>query len=72
MDVGYGKIPDAAAYAGISPRTLRSWLKMGLLYSKMPTGAILIKFKNIDDFIDKFKVDQNEVDELVNQVMREL
>jgi len=72
MDAGFGKIQDCARYAGISVRTFRKWLRMGLSYSKMPTGAILIKFKNIDEFIEKFRIDRNEVDRLVDEVMREL
>jgi len=68
---GWGKIPSAALYAGVSPRTLRKWLKKGLRHSK-PMGAILIKFSDIDKFLGNHVVCVNEVDSIVDGVMAEL
>lgn len=72
MTPAFGKIPASAAYAGVSDRTFRKWLKMGLSYSRMPSGAVLIKFSDIDRFVEKFKVNQHRVDEIVGEVMSEI
>ncbi|UCE05173.1 MAG: hypothetical protein JSW07_16355 [bacterium] len=69
---GWGKPKHAAKYACTSERTLRSWLKQGLKHSRLSTGAIFIKYSDIDDFLKKFEVDENEADRIVNEVCREM
>jgi hypothetical protein len=68
----FGKVNDAARYSGVSHRTIRTWLTMGLPYSKMPTGVILIKLADIDSFIQKHQVSRNQVDEIVESIMKDL
>ena len=70
MDPAFGKIPMIAKYAGVSERTLRKWLKLGLPYSKLPTGCILIKTADVDDFIKSFRVNRNYVDEIADDILR--
>lgn len=70
---GWVKIKSAAKYAGISERTFRDWLKTGLRHVKLPTGALLVKYMWIDDFLENHEVDsQKQVDEVVAEVCKEL
>ena len=66
---GWAKIKKAAQYAGISERTLRTWLKEGLVYSRVRSGTVLIHKDDIDQFIRNFQVTKNEVKEIVDEVM---
>ena len=70
---GWGKINDGAEYAGVSPRTFRSWLKQGHKHSRLPSGRILIKFEDIDDFLDQFEVrepnNSQKLDDLVDEIV---
>ena len=70
---GYGKVKEAARYAGVSPRTLRKFLKQGLKHVRLPTGTILIRYGWIDEFLERFEVEagQDRVDKLVEEVTRE-
>jgi excisionase family DNA binding protein len=69
---GWGKIKPAAKYAGISERTFRDWLKVGLPHSRLPSGTILIKYSDIDEFLKRFEVMKNQADEMVEQILSEL
>jgi hypothetical protein len=69
---GWAKIKTAAKYADISPRSLRSWLKAGLEYSRLSSGTILIRYSSIDKFLEGFSVHDNEVDHIVNEIAKEL
>jgi hypothetical protein len=69
---GWGKINSAASYAGVKPRTLRSWLKQGLRHSRLPSGTVLIKFSEVDDFLKSFSSDENEIDKIVNEAVQGL
>ncbi len=72
MAPGYGKIKQAAAYMNISVRTLRSLLQEGLPSYKLPTGCILLKYSDIDAFINQFKVENNFLDELTTDIATEV
>ena len=65
---GWVKIKSAAKYAGMSERTLRTWLKKGLKYSCLPSGTILIRYDDIDDYLESFAVNENEVDSIVEGI----
>jgi predicted site-specific integrase-resolvase len=67
---GWTKIKGGAKYAGMSERTLREWLKKGLPHSILPSGTILIKYSAIDDYLESYSVQDNEVDNVVNDVIR--
>ena len=66
---GWAKVKPAAKYAGISERTFRDWLKQGLKHSRLSSGTILISYCAIDDFLERFTVDDDQVDRLVNEVL---
>ena len=45
------KIPSAAQYAGVKPRTFRKWIHGGLLRVNRVNGTILVSESAIDDFL---------------------
>ena len=69
---GWAKIKEVAKYAGVSVRTLRDWLKDGLRHSRLSTGTILVSYAAIDEYLERFEVSNNQVDDIVNKVMQEL
>ena len=66
---GWANVKKAAEYANVSERTLRDWLKEGLKHSRLNKKTIRVRYCDIDEFLEKFKVNSNFVDELVNSVM---
>ena len=71
MTAGWCKIRQAAAYAGVSTRTMRDWLKQGLKHSRVG-GCILLRFSDVDAFIEKFTVNENLIDTVVDDVLKGL
>ena len=69
---GWAKITTAAKYAGVSKKTFREWLKRGLPYSDPPAGPDLVKLKDIDEFLERYKASQNKIDETVDSIMKGL
>lgn len=69
---GWGKPKIAAKYSGVGDRTLRKWLGMGLPHVRLPSGTILVKFEEIDRFLNQFEVSENRVDKIVSEVEKEL
>ena len=69
---GYAKVKKAAKYAGVSERTFREWLKDSLRHSRLSTGTILIPYAAIDEYLERFEVRRNQVDDLVDKMMQEL
>jgi len=67
---GWCKIKTAAAYAGVSERTLENWLKQGLKFTRLPTGTRLIKYEWIDIFLEGYADSGNDVDKVVEEVMK--
>ena len=68
---GWGKIKDAAKYCSVSTRTLRDWLKRGLKHSRVDGGCILIRFSAIDEFLERFSVEDNLAD-VADAIVREV
>ena len=67
------KIKAAAGYSGVSPRTLRTWLRKGLPHSRVtPMGAILISEKSIDEVLQSCEVEENQVEDIVKSVVGEV
>ena len=59
------KIKDAMKYAGIKDqRTFRNWLKSGLPHSRLPSGTVLIRYSDIDRWLEGFQVKESASDEL--------
>ncbi len=68
---GWANVKKAAEYASVSERTVRNWLKEGLKHSRLNVKTIRVRYCDIDEFLEKFKVNNNFVEELVNSVMRD-
>ena len=71
MPEGWVKVKKAAQYAGISERTLWTWLSSGLPYARVG-GTALVSYKDLDTYIRKHTVNRNEVQEIVEDVLRTL
>ena len=69
MQERWMKIKPAAAYAGCSERTYRKWLKQGLVHSRLSGGLVLTHTTNIDIFLRKFEIDNNEADRIVQELL---
>lgn len=69
---GWFRIKAGAKYAGVSERTLRSWLKTGLRHSRLPTGTILVKREWLDEFLEHYEYDTDgsEVNRIVYQICK--
>jgi len=67
----WGGIKDSAEYSGRGVRVIRTWLKKGLRHSRIQGGAILIKFSDIDEFLKKFEVNENKVDRIVDEALKD-
>jgi hypothetical protein len=67
---GWLKVKEAAVYCDMSERAIRSWLKDGLRHSRLASGTILIKVEWIDEFLGRFEAQENEVDRIVDEVVR--
>ncbi len=69
---GWGRVKAGAKHGGVGERIFRDWLKIGLKHSRLPSGTILIKFSDIDEFLEGFQVNRNQVDEIVDQTLKDL
>jgi hypothetical protein len=68
---GWASVKKAAKYADISERTIRDGLKNGLKHSKPSAGMIPIRCSDIDDYLPKYQVDENFVDAVVVEILRD-
>jgi len=67
---GWARVKKAAKYADVSERTMRSWMKDGLRYSRLSSGMIRIRYCAIDDFLKAHQVDERKrVVATVDEVM---
>ena len=72
---GWAKIKKIAEYAGVSERTVRDWLKLGLRHSRVTSGTLLTKYSWVDEFLSKYEVIDDggkRIDQIVNEVLRDL
>jgi excisionase family DNA binding protein len=61
---GWATIKKAAKYADVSERTFRDWLKNGLKHSRLNAKTIRIRYSDIDEFLERYQVDDHLVDDL--------
>ena len=69
---GWAKIKKAAAYADIGERSFRKWLRQGLKHSRLPSGTILIRYSDIDEWLNGFEVNEDHVSKIVDEVLSDL
>ena len=62
------KVKSAAKRADHSERTVRDWLKAGLRHCRLKSGGILIKVEWLDEYLESFECQENEVDSIVDEV----
>ena len=62
---------EVAEYCSVSERTISSWLKSGLSYSKVG-NIVLVSRQVIDRFIKEHSVDENKIDSIVDDVLEGL
>jgi len=60
---------QAASYAGVGLRTLRSWLNHGLKHSQVSSRIIRIHRNDLDEYLRNHSVDAKTVDDIVNSVI---
>lgn len=64
------KVKQATKYCGLSEGTLRKLLKEGLAHSRV-RGSILIKREWMDEYFKSFKVEHNQVNEMIDDILRD-
>jgi len=69
---GWARIKEGAKHSGVKERTFRDWLKGGLKHSRLPSGTVLIKFSDIDSFLEKFQVNEDQIEKIVGETLKEL
>ncbi len=67
---GYMSLVDAAAWAGVSPYTLRRWITLGLpKYQAVVGGKVLVKACDIDKFLTRQQVATPDLDAMAEEVL---
>lgn len=69
---GWGQVRSAAKYAGVGERKFRALLKAGLRHSRLPSGLILVKFSDIDEYFARFANEPNSIDRLVDETLKDV
>ena len=70
---GYLPLREAAAWAGVSERTLKRWISRGLpTFQAGPREKVLIRPIDIDTFLTRRQVPTPDLNALVEEVMRSL
>jgi hypothetical protein len=66
------KPKQGAVYAGVCKRTFQKWLKMGLPHCRLPSSTVLVKKEWIDEYLERFKQDGDEIEKAVKEVVKKL
>ena len=70
---GYMTIQVLAAWASVSPRTVRRWISQGLpTYQATVRGRVLIKPGDLDGFLKRNHVHDTALYAMVQQVLDDL
>lgn len=70
---GYLPLVDAAAWAGVSVRTMKRWIRRGLpTYQAGPREKVLIRPTDIDAFLTRQQVPVPDLNAMVEEVMKSL
>jgi len=70
---GYLPLVDAAAWAGVSVRTLKRWIGRGLpTYQAGPREKVLIRPADIEAFLNRRQSSQPDLNAMVDEVMRDI
>ena len=67
---GYMPLEEAAAWAGVSPRTLKRWIRRGLpTYQAGPREKVLVRASDIDQFLTRKQVPTPDLGAMVEEVL---
>ena len=70
---GYMSLVTSAAWAGVSPRTMKRWIARGLpTYQAGLREKVLIKPGDIDQFLTRQQVAKPDLNVMVEEVLRSL
>ncbi len=70
---GFLPIDRAAAWTGVSIKSLKRWFERGLpYYQPCPRGRILVKLGDIEGFLTRRQAPKPTLDRLVSETMQEL
>lgn len=70
---GYLSIAGAAQYASVSKKTIKRWINGGLVvHQGTARGKVLIRPSDIDAYLMRKQAPSLNLDELVNDVCRDL
>ena len=68
---GFLSLQDAAAWAGVSRRTMRRWLGQGLpRYQSGPRAKVLVRREDITSFLTKRQVPVVDLNQIVEEVLQ--
>ncbi len=70
---GFMPIVDAAAWAGVSRRTINRWIDRGLpRYQSGPRTKVLLRAVDIEAFLERHQTAKPDLNAMVNAVMKDL
>ncbi len=70
---GFMPLAEAAAWAGVSPRTLKRWIALGLpRYQAGPRSKVLIRPSDVEQFLTRQQAQKRDLDKMVNEVIEDL
>ncbi len=70
-EAGYKPLVEAATWAGVSPRTLKRWIRRGLpIYQAGPREKVLVKTSDIDQFLTRKQVPVPDLGAMVDEVFQ--
>ena len=70
---GFLPLDRAAAWVGVSVKSLKRWFERGLpYYQPCPRGRTLVKPGDIESFLTRQQAAKPELDRMVEEVMGEL
>ena len=72
VERGWLTVKEASIYSGYSERSIRHFLKEGLRHVRPSSREILIKREWMDEFLERFEVREDQVDRIVEDVVRGL
>ena len=73
LSPGFLPLAQAAAWAGVSPKTMKRWMTKGLpVYQAGPREKILIDPHDIRNFLARKQTNHSDLDNLVEEMVAEL
>ncbi len=70
---GFMPLAEAAAWAGVSQRTMRRWISHGLpCYQAGPRSKVLIRPSDIGQFLTRQDAAKPDLNTMVDEVMNDL